>query len=234
MKDLHNHSLYGIDDGAQTFEDSILILNKLEDEGVKEIVLTPHYIIGTSYNANKEKREKRLKELQSKTNIKLYLGNEVFLDNDILDYIDRNEISTINGSRYILIEFSLREKMPFDHELVFNLRKVGLVPIIAHPERYSYYSIKDLEKFIEEGCLLQGNITSLMNKYGKKVKKRLIKLLKANLITVLGTDTHSNNNINIEDCLKELKKIVPEDKYNKLIDDNFTKIVNNISIRDDL
>lgn len=230
MKDLHNHTLYGIDDGAQTFEDSILILNRLEDEGVKEIVLTPHYIIGTSYNANKEKREKRLKELQAKTNIKLYLGNEVFLDNDILEYIDRNEISTINGSRYLLIEFSLREKMPFDHEMVFNLRKAGLVPIIAHPERYSYYSIKDLEKFIEEGCLLQGNITSLIGKYGKYAKKRLIELIKKDMIFVFGTDTHRHNNINIKECEKELEKIVSNETFDRLINKNFDIIVNNEKI----
>ena len=234
MKDLHNHLLYGIDDGSVDIEQSITILNKLENEGVTEIVLTPHYIIGTDYNANNELKSKLLSSLQSKTNIKLYLGNEVFIDNDIPDYIAKNEISTINNSRYLLIEFSLHAKMPFIAEIIFELCKKGIIPIIAHPERYLYYSIDDIKLFIESGCLLQGNITSLMNKYGKKVKKRLIKLLKANLITVLGTDTHSNNNINIEDCLKELKKIVPEDKYNKLIDDNFTKIVNNISIRDDL
>lgn len=225
MKDLHNHALYGIDDGSSSIEESKEILSLLEKEGVKEIVLTPHYIIGTNYNANNDKKNKLLSSLNKITNIKLYLGNEVFLDNGIVDYIKNGEISTINDSRYILVEFSLREKMPFVHDMIFEIRKNGYIPIIAHPERYSYYKISDLEKFIDEGCLFQGNITSLNGKYGKTAKKRIKELIKKNMITVFGSDCHSTN-INIEDSLIELKKIVNNETFNRLIYDNFDKIIN--------
>ena len=225
MKDLHNHTLYGIDDGSSSIEESKQILSLLEEEGVEEIVLTPHYIIGTNYNANNSKKMELLNSLKKITNIKLYLGNEVFLDNKIIEHIKNNEISTINNSRYLLIEFSLREKMPFVHNMIFELRKNGYIPIIAHPERYSYYKISDLEKFIDEGCLFQGNITSLNGKYGREEKKKIKELLKKNMITIFGSDCHSTN-INIKDSLKELKKIVNNETFNRLIYDNFDKIIN--------
>lgn len=224
MKDIHNHSLYGIDDGSTSFEESIDILKLLESEGVKEIVLTPHYIIGTNYNASNDKKLELLNKLKYKTNIKLYLGNEVFLDNGIVELIKTNKISTINNSRYILVELSLRNKMHYDHEMLYELRKNGYIPIIAHPERYLYYKIDELESFIEEGCLFQGNITSLGLKYGKEVKKRLIEMIKRNMIFVLGTDIHSPN-IDLSLCEKELKKITNEEAFNKLIYKNFDIII---------
>ena len=62
MKDLHSHILYGIDDGSKTIERSIELLKSLEKENVTDLVLTPHYIIGTSYNSNNSKK-KRVIEL---------------------------------------------------------------------------------------------------------------------------------------------------------------------------
>ena len=72
MKDLHNHLLYGIDDGSVDFEQSVELLTGLEQEGVTDIIVTPHYIIGTNYNSNNEEKSKLLDSLKSKTNINLY------------------------------------------------------------------------------------------------------------------------------------------------------------------
>lgn len=222
MKDLHSHLLYGIDDGSISKEESIELLNKLYDAGVNEMVLTPHYIIGSNYSCNNINKSKLLKELQKETKVKLYMGNEVFIDNNIISNIENNNISTINNSRYILIEFPLNEKLYYDEEILFELRQKDLVPIIAHPERYSYYDISDFEKFINQGCLLQGNITSLSLKYGSKVKKRLEKLLKNKLIHVMGTDTHRKF-FEFDTKLKFLDKEYKED----ILNNNFIRIINN-------
>lgn len=226
MKDIHNHILYGIDDGSTSIEESIEILNLLEKGGVKEIVLTPHYIVGTNYKVDNKEKKKLLDTLKDKTNIKLYIGNEVFLDNGIVKLIKEDKISTINNSKYILVELSLRNKMHYDHEMLYELRKNGYVPIIAHPERYLYYSIEELKTFLEEGCLFQGNITSLSLKYGKVAKKRLIEMIKNNMICVLGTDVHSTN-IDLPLCIKELEKSIKNETINKLINENFDIIINN-------
>ena len=230
MKDLHNHLLYGIDDGSKNIESSIKLLKRIKKYGVKEIVFTPHYIIGSNYNANNKDKSNLLKVLQKKTDVKLYIGNEVTLDNDIISYIENNEISTINNSRYLLVEFPLNERMDCAESLLDNLIKYDLVPIIAHPERYHYYKLKDFEKFIEMGCLLQGNITSLVGKYGNHSKSNLTLLLKKDMIHVLGTDSHRSI-IDIRECEGELERFVSKERFKELTDTNFDKIVNNKRIK---
>lgn len=230
MKDIHNHILYDIDDGSTSYQKSIEILNNLKQRGVTDIVATPHYIIGTNYNSDNKKKIELLNNLKKATDINLYIGNEVYLDNNIIDYIKDKKISTINNSRYLLIELPLNEKMECANDIIFELRNNGIVPILAHPERYHYLTIDDFKKFIDQGCLLQGNITSLIGKYGKNACNNLKLLLKKRMIHVLGTDTHLTSNFNLDRCLKILKKIVDEDIYLDLLERNFDKIINDEKI----
>ena len=229
MKDLHNHLLYGIDDGSDSLEESIKLLNKLEQEGVTDIVVTPHYIIGTNYNSNNKTKKKILNELKKYTRINLYLGNEVYIDNNIIEYIKKDEITTINDSKYLLVELPLNEKLNSYMNILFNLRKEGYIPIIAHPERYHYFDIEDLVQIVESGCLLQGNITSLSNRYGIAAKKNLVLLLKKHMIHLLGTDTHKHVT-DLSDCLKKLKEIINYDMFNDITELNFDKVINNEEI----
>lgn len=226
MKDLHNHLLYGIDDGSRTIEESIILLHKMESEGVTDIVLTPHYIIGTQYNCNNEKKKELLERLKGYTSINLYLGNEVFLDNGINEYIENGEITTINNTKYLLIEFPLNKNLEYGIEMVDNLIKKGYIPIIAHPERYHYFELKDLEYLVNSGCLLQGNITSLMGKYGNSSKKNLEMLIKKHMIHLLGTDTHRNV-LDLKECCSILKKITDDNMYKDLLENNFDRVINN-------
>ena len=230
MKDIHNHLLYGLDDGSFSLDSSIEILNNLYNRGVTDIVLTPHYIIGTDYNSNNRKKIELMDELQKNTKVKLYIGNEVYIDNDILKYIDKKEISTINNSKYLLIELPLNEKLSCYKEIIFELIEGGIVPVIAHPERYSYLSINDLEDLIKQGCLFQGNITSLIGKYGINAKRNLKLLLKKNMIHVLGTDIHRND-VDIKECEKRLKSLVDYNIYLDITTRNFDKIINNENVQ---
>ena len=229
MKDIHNHLLYGIDDGSKTFEDSVRLLKQMEKMGVSDIVFTPHYIIGTRYNCNNEEKRKILETLRSHTNINLYLGNEIFLDNDIAEYIEKDLISTINNTKYLLVEFPLNKNLEYGIEMCSNLVKKGYIPIIAHPERYHYFLLKDLEYLISIGCILQGNITSLIGKYGKSAKYNLILLLKKHMIYLMGTDTHTTLS-DLESCYNILKKITTKDMYDNLLFNNFDKVINNEKI----
>jgi len=230
MKDIHNHILYNIDDGSNSYQKSIEILNNLEQRGVTDIVATPHYIIGTNYNSDNKKKLELLNKLKGETNINLYIGNEVYLDTDILEYINNKQISTINNSRYLLVELPLNEKLECANEIVFELRNNDIVPVLAHPERYHYLTLDDLRKFIDQGCLLQGNLPSLLGKYGKEAKDNLKLLLKKRMIHVLGTDTHLTSNIDIEKCLEILKQLVDKDIYLDLVERNFDRIINNEKI----
>ena len=235
MIDLHSHILYGIDDGSHKVEESLEILNMAYANGVKDIVLTPHYIKNSKYNANNKLKQELLNNLKkelkkNKININLYLGNEVFIDEDLPSLLD-TDISTINNSKYILIEFPMGGKYQMLEEVLDEIDDAGLIPIIAHPERYlSYY--KDYDFFYQlkkRGCILQGNIGSIYGHYGRRVKKMMKELLKRNLIDCLGSDIHHPHQdfytLPIEEKL--LKIVKDETKVQDILEGNAKKILNN-------
>ena len=233
MIDTHSHILYGIDDGSHSIEESLEILSIANANGVKDIVLTPHYIKDSKYNANNKLKKELLNNLQKelkrkKININLYLGNEVYIDENLPSLLN-TDISTINNSNYLLIEFSLSIKPQNLEEVLDELEEAKIIPIIAHPERYtSYY--KDYDFFYhlkERNCLLQGNIGSIYGHYGRKVKKMMKELLKRNLIDIIGSDIHHPHqdfyNHNLE---KDLLKIVKDERLVKdILTENAKRII---------
>jgi protein-tyrosine phosphatase len=235
--DIHSHILYGIDDGSKSLEESIEIIKQAIKVGFKEIVLTPHFIENSKYKASKSEKESILKNIKDELekqniNINLYLGNEVFVDNyeELLD----KEISFINDSKYILIEFPMNHKPKDINNIIYELKIKGIIPIIAHPERYDYVE-KDIniaKEWIEEGAILQSNYGSIIGIYGSGPQKTAKKLLKNNLIDLLSSDVHYPNNkiySNMDKIEKKLKKIVGEN-YNSLVYTNPKLIIENKEI----
>ena len=229
MRDLHNHLLYGIDDGSKTLDESIKLLGEMEKNKVTDIMFTPHYIIGSNYSANNTIKRELVEELKKYTTMNLYFGNEVYIDNDIVDFINKDEIATLNGSRYLLIELPLNEKLESASSIIQNIIKNGYTPIIAHPERYHYLDLQFFENVIEEGCLLQGNITSLCGKYGGSAKHNLELLVKKQMIHFMGTDTHRSI-YPLNDCYIALSRITTREMYKEITANNFLRVINNEEI----
>ena len=241
MIDFHCHILYGIDDGSKSLEESIEILKKAYENGVTEISFSPHYILGSSYNANNDKKEKLLKEIKKELkkqniDIKLYYGNEVFVENNMLDLLKQKEISTINNSNYLLFELPMNNKYNGINNLIFELKSKGIQPIIAHPERYLILQ-KDptlITKMIDQGALFQSNIGSFYGYYGKEVQKTAFLLLKHNMISFICSDIHhSKDNFyeNIDNVKKMLKKYITEEKIEDLFINNAKNVLNNKNIK---
>lgn len=231
MIDMHSHILYGIDDGSRTREESVQLLKFLEKQGVTESIITPHYIEDTQYMASVEKKKELIDDLQKETNIKLYIGNEVYFSDKTIDSLNSKKLSTLNNSKYILIEFPLSNRIKDVDEMVYDLSTNGVIPIIAHPERYSYVQedYRYLDKLVEIGALFQSNYGSLIGTYGSKAEKTVKTLLKKGYITFMGSDIHHiDKPIDIEKSIKKLKKIV---KKQEIVDDltynNIKKIINN-------
>lgn len=236
MRDIHSHIMYGIDDGASTKEESLSILKKASDDGVTDIVLTPHYINKSKYNCNNKNKQKILNELKKELkkdniDINLYLGNEVMIDRDIIKLIKKDEVATINKSKYILVEFPMNSEEKDSINIMFELIRKGYLPILAHPERYSYVRKhpEKIDKYIEMGVLLQGNYLSLFGKYGKEAKKFLKKLLKQRKITILASDIHKERNkYRIKRLKRKLMWLIRDKDYiEKILDTNFIKIIKN-------
>lgn len=235
--DVHSHVLYGIDDGSKTIEDSIEILKQLKDLGFKDIITTPHYIEETKYNCNNKKKNEILKKLnqeikKNNLNINIHTGNELYISNDILKLLEKKEVATLNNSKYLLIELPMNNEISNLDNIIFELLSNDITPIIAHPERYAYIQkdIKKAEKLVNQGVLLQANYGSIIGIYGKKEKNTTKKLLKNNLISLLGTDIHHANSkiyLNFNKIIKKLNKIIGEKKLKEIMIENPNKILKN-------
>lgn len=244
MIDIHSHIINEIDDGARSLEESITILKKLSAIGFTHVVATPHYITGSHYVSNNyEKQEKLeiLKKMIEKENfpLHLYLGNEIFMDAHILSLIKNNEITTINGSRYLLVEFPVSRPIHEMMELLFYLRSKDFVPIIAHPERYVYLQENHVMilEFLKMGCLFQGNFSNILEKYGMHAKKLFLYMLKNNQYQFLASDVHHEDDILFQKMKKVKKaiiKLTSKEKFMELTYDNPLKVLKDEHIKIDL
>ena len=197
MVDIHNHLLYGVDDGSVSVEDSIKVLKDMEMSGYTDIILTPHYINDSRYSNTRSDNLRRLeilKEAVRKNNISinLFLGNEIYIDDDIKELIDKDIVSTLNNTNYVLFELPMSGEYSGYQEIFKYFLSKGFKVVLAHPERYLSFQ-EDFNKIYElddMGVYLQGNIDSLVGKYGPQAERMIIRLLKENKLAFLATDIH--------------------------------------------
>ncbi len=235
MIDLHSHLVYGVDDGVKNLEDSIRMIKAAYDSGYKYLITTPHYIEDSIYSSpvikNRQIVDIIKNELEKQNiDIKIYLGNEVMFSNNILELLEKKEITTLNDSRYMLIELPENIKIDTVIDKVDLLIKKSIIPVIAHPERYDYITIEQLKEIVDHGALLQINMGSVLGTYGRNVKKRVRSLLNQKLVHVVGSDTHSSDNFYyLSKARNEVYKIMP-DIVEEIFSVNPGKILNNIEI----
>lgn len=241
MIDMHTHILPNIDDGSKNIEESIEMLKEAQEAGFTGLVSTSHFI-EESYITSKKEREELINNLNNKLileniNIKIYNGAEAYISNNLNELINNSILSTINGSRYLLMELPMNSEIIYLDEIICNLKHNGIVPIIAHPERYSYVQKNPnmLAKLIEQGVLFQGNYGSIIGKYGKQAEKTIKKLLKSNMIHFLGTDAHRSKSVytQMNIILKNIEKLIGKEKLEKISTINPIKVINNKEIEID-
>lgn len=235
--DIHNHCLPKVDDGAKTIDEAIESIKNLFNLGFTDIVLTSHYIINTNFNKNVADREKIFNKLKEKLNdipINLYLGNEVFITDakTLLNSLKIKEITTLNNSKYLLIELPMHQFIQQLDSIICTLNDAGIIPIIAHPERYSYYwdNPSKLKSLLEYNCYLQCNIDSINGLYGNRAKKMIKYLLKENMVCTLATDTHYYRKQQIDKSLRKLEKLIGKEKLVQLTQTNPYIIINDLEL----
>lgn len=235
--DIHSHILYGVDDGSKSIISSIQIIKEQVKLGFTDIILTPHYIENSKYRVNNSEKKYLLNTLKEELkrediDVNLYLGNEVYINDNILNLIDNDEICLLNNSKYLLIELPMFLEFNNALNVIYELKEHGIIPILAHPERYDFIQkdVTRINEFYEAGCLFQANYGSIIGIYGKNSKKTLKKLLKLGYIDFLGTDVHFPDNKiynNMDKIIKRITKLVGEDKFNDLVFNNPNKVLNN-------
>ena len=218
MIDFHSHILHGVDDGAKDEEMTIDMLKLAKKSGTNGIVVTPHFFRGrfeVPYE-NIKKEVDKLKKLSQENdiNIEIYCGQEVYYTDKILESFQYGDIATIENSRYMLIEFNLRE-FPVDEVIndIYELQLKGIAPIIAHPERYKKFieAPELINKFIKEGFLFQLNTGSIVGDFGRDVKKTAELFIKHKIYSVIGSDGHRSQvrTTDMTAGIKTIEKIKP-------------------------
>ena len=200
MIDLHCHLLPGIDDGPKTIDDSLSLCRAAVDNGITKAVATPHITPGRYDNTVESITEvfNQFRFELEQANIELEVGvaAEVRLDPVILDMVKSDTmpfLGEFDGEPVMLLEFPHTHIPPGSEELISWLRKEGVLPIIAHPERNKdvMNKLSKIRPFVDAGCLLQVTAGSLAGVFGDIPRKRGIELLKKGWVTILASDAHN-------------------------------------------
>lgn len=193
--DMHSHLIPGIDDGAKTMEESLELIRGLIQLGYSGAITTPHvmgdYYPNTGAIIQTGREELRRAIRQAGLTFRLEASAEYNLDNYTAELFAQGDILPMPGKR-LLVELSFFGAPPDLENRIFQLRLQGYSPILAHPERYSYYqgNLKALERIRDLGCDLQVNILSLTGHYGSQIAKWAKTLLDKDMVSYLGTDMH--------------------------------------------
>lgn len=190
--DWHSHILPGVDDGVGTMDESLEILRRYEQLGVRAVWLTPH-IMEDVPNTTSHLRQ-RFAELQSayKGSISLHLAAENMLDSLFEERLKDDDLLPIGESRdHLLVETSYYNPPMNFHDLMDRISEKGFTPVFAHPERYTYMAQADYRRLKETRIKFQLNLFSLVGYYGMEVKKKAEWLLKNAMYNLIGTDIHA-------------------------------------------
>lgn len=212
--DIHSHLLYGIDDGAQTPEDTLYLISGLQKLGIKQFVTTPHIIQYVWENTTKtinnrhEDVQKLLAENESIVPIKA--AAEYLMDEHFVELFQTNQLLTLKDN-YVLVEMSYINAPIQLYNILFDLQVAGYKPLLAHPERYQFLhnNYNEYTKLKKAGCEFQLNLLSLVGYYGEGVFETAKKLLKDGFITYTGTDTHHKKHLQAYDNLVKIKDLKP-------------------------
>ena len=242
MIDFHTHILPNIDDGSRSIDETFNLIKEAKNVGFEGIISTSHYM-ENYYETDKPEREVWInaiyENLQAKNiDIRLYLGNEIYISENLIELLEKGKASTINDTSYVLFEMPLNEEPMNLYDIVYQMIQYKLVPILAHPERYSYIQKEPdlVYDLVQKGVLMQANYGSIIGQYGEKAQFIVKTLLENNLIHFLGSDVHRQNTIypKIPECLSEINSIIGEEKLQELTTENPKLALGNkrIDIRD--
>jgi len=236
MIDLHTHILPGLDDGAADIYDTLEMAEMAVKSGVTAMVATPHCNIpglydnyyGEEYVRVFQETERMLEK--ERIPLTLYAGMEVFMRENVPSLLCDGKLLTINAGHYILTEFSFDEDPRFAEKMLRQVYEIGLIPVIAHPERYEF--VKDCPEIVlgwkQKGYKVQVNKSSLQGRFGRRIGYLAQEMLREELVTVVASDTHSpfQRTPNLEDVYEELSLEYSEEYLQMLFHKNPLRICN--------
>lgn len=214
--DMHTHILPGIDDGADVPKTALKMVWQSYQQGIDKIILTPHYHPGRKFTAstvvirNKMARLKEATRNKISEDIRLYTGQEIYWNSEVVDKLNNGELLTMANTSYVLVEFSAGDPYGKIEEAVSQLTLSGYLPIIAHIERYSSMigEYGSVEQLIQMGAYIQVNCQSLSGGPFNKRAKFCKRLFEEQLVHFISSDCHDTKYRPpaIQDAVKILEK----------------------------
>ncbi len=197
MIDLHCHILPGVDDGAASLQESLSMAEQAIAQGITHLLCTPHHNNGR-YENEKSSVIAAVHHLQNaldERNLPLTLleGQEVRVTGELITAIEKDHLLfTDITDTYLLLEFPTQDVPAFSESLFFELRTLGKVPVIVHPERNAIFreDPNRLIPFLEMGCLAQLTAPSIVGIFGKQIQKTAHEMVTHNLVQMMASDAH--------------------------------------------
>jgi protein-tyrosine phosphatase len=194
--DMHSHLIPGIDDGVKDPEQAVACLKQLSSWGIQKVITTPHVSRDwyPTESATLRAGQASLQALAAENNLPLQIevAAEYLLDEFFPELLATDDLLTFGSSRYLLFEVGWAAAPRQLDDLLFRIQTRGYTPVLAHPERYSFYyeDQTTLTNLREKGCLFQLNWASLTGRYGERAQAQARFLLKKGLVDFIGSDMH--------------------------------------------
>lgn len=192
MIDLHSHLLPGVDDGSRTVGQSVTVLTMMAGAGVTEVCLTPHLTVSRAADGPPPEWEPAWQALSAAApaQVRLHRGVEMMLDRPMSAGIAADRRLTLAGTRYMLVEFTRLVAPTVAYQALAQVRSLGLVPLLAHPERYACCTPQAASAWKAAGALLQVDANTLFSDRGRGERARA--LLAEGLADILAADNHGD------------------------------------------
>lgn len=201
LVDIHSHLVPAVDDGVANPDQALVCLKQLADWGIQKVITTPH--VSRDWYPNESGRlraeQAALQALADENGLGLTIevAAEYLLDEFFPDLLTADDLLTFGAPRYLLFELGWAAAPHQLNDILFRMRTRGCTPVLAHPERYSYYydDLSPLEHLHETGCLFQLNWASLTGRYGERAQAQARLLLRKGWVDFVGSDLHRPNDL---------------------------------------
>ena len=231
--DMHCHIIPEVDDGSDTLEESLAILDTEARAGVTDIILTPHFR-PEMFEADRDFVEEQYRFLEKAVaevfpELHLYLGCEYHSNHDMHEMLRADPRYKMIGTNYVLLEFSQVHTGSYIREQTYSLISRGFRPIIAHCERYRpiLSNIKLAEELVDMGAELQINADSVIGLDGWRIRRFCRKLMKLGLLSYIGSDAHNmmDRRCHMSECIDYVERKMGRDYVNLIMWENPKRIV---------
>jgi tyrosine-protein phosphatase YwqE len=212
--DMHSHLIPAVDDGSPEVTESIKLIKGMLELGYEKLITSPHVMQDLYPNSPQSIGMGYFEITRSWEDVPLLAAAEYFLDDHVNDLLAKEEGLLTIKENMVLVEFSFVSPPLGMKEMIFNLQMKGYQPILAHPERYTYFhrTPKEYQELKNLGCLFQANLLSFSGYYGNSIREAAEYLAGQGLIDLLGTDLHHERHLN------QLRELVLTPSLRKLLD----------------